>query len=503
MLFGVASSIGLFGLLAYSAGASSHLRSSVTSAGKSFFYDYSHHGTDWLQGICSDDERQSPVNFDLYLLDTKPNGNMSYSYQTVKSSFELANNGNTLSADYAGLGYGGIMYEDNWYNLMNVNFHSLSEHTFNGVHYPLEMHFVHKKWDSDDMIIVAVPITQKNNTIPGALIQEQAHRFDPDALSAAKYSKHRPPNQGDEFWNSQLHHFMKAALPLINQKSIAVVNEMDPLDLNQFLEGGIYLEYAGSLTSPPCATNVMWFVRRNPILASDKQVQLMSDSLFQMSADFGNYRKTMPLNGRPIATRMGVESQAPPQQTERGMPIAALPRAGREFKAMRYAKDALKLSKVASDYLYNMDTRMQKAARAHVDALAPDMGVAPATPAPGVAPRQMSSVDMTKTAAIMAKAIAQAAKDAIHTASEQIAKEAEKAAGVAAKEAVMEAGKQIVIPTAEPPPGAPGGPPGAAPGPAPGAAPAPAASKPAPAAKDKGKGKGKGEDKGKGKGKGF
>lgn len=254
---------------------------------------------------------------------------------------------------------------------------------------------------------------------------------------------------------------------------------MDPLDLNSFMKGGVYLEYAGSLTSPPCATNVIWMVRRNPIFASKTQIQLLSDMIFQMTADFGNYREAMPMNGRPIRTRFGLESSPPPQPTDAGVPYASLPKVDREFQAVKWAKDAFKMSKVTSDYVHSMDTRMQRAARAHADALAPDLGVEAATPAPRMQPQEISPVDMTKTAAVMAKAIAESAKDAIHVASEEIAKEAGIAATEAAKEAAIAAGKEIVLPTAVPPPGAPGGAPIAAPGPGPGPAmpPAPAPAK--------------------------
>merc|ERR1719311_1543087 len=156
------------------------------------------------------------------------------------------------------------------------------------------------------------------------MIQKRAERVDPNGLTAAKpkpwntLTAYRAPPPTEEFFNTQLQHFLKAPLPIINTKSIAVVNEMDPLDLNSFMKGGVYLEYAGSLTSPPCATNVIWMVRRNPIFASKTQIQLLSDMIFQMTADFGNYREAMPMNGRPIRTRFGLESSPPPQPTDAG-----------------------------------------------------------------------------------------------------------------------------------------------------------------------------------------
>merc|ERR1719316_2313058 len=121
-------------------------------------------------------------------------------------------------------------------------------------------------------------------------------------------------------------------------------------------------------------------VRRNPILASATQVKLLSDAIFDFTADFGNYRYTLPLNGRPVATKIGVESQPPPQPEDAGVRYQSA--AGREQQAVIWAKDAFKLSRVTSDYVYSMDTRLQKAARAHTDALAPDVGVKAVTAPP-------------------------------------------------------------------------------------------------------------------------
>merc|ERR1719217_1399426 len=148
------------------AAAVGHLRSSVNEAERSFAYDYSQHGVDWKQGVCTSRMRQSPVNFrDMTMPAT---GKLAYNYARMSSSFEVANNGHTISIDFAGLGMGGITYEGSWYNLMNINVHAKSEHTFMGLHMPLEMHIVHKKFDSGDLLIVAVPV---NSATPPALLQ--------------------------------------------------------------------------------------------------------------------------------------------------------------------------------------------------------------------------------------------------------------------------------------------------------------------------------------------
>merc|ERR1719335_316998 len=99
--------------------------------------------------------------------------------------------------------------------------------------------------------------------------------------------------------------------------------------------------------------------------------------------------------------------------------------------------NSLATAKAARDYVNDLDDRMQKAAIAHANALAPDLmpeNVAKAgaykttTPPPPV-------LDMEKQSEIMAKSIATAAKEAIFDAATRISVEAKRAAAEAAKEA--------------------------------------------------------------------
>merc|ERR1719265_193413 len=96
----------------------------------------------------------------------------------------------------------------------------------------------------------------------------------------------------------------------------------------------------------------------------------------------------------------------------------------REFQAMKWARDALRVAKTSSDYVNNLDNRLQRASRAHVNALVPELNLIPTT-APPVVVKEMSQTDMANTAAQMAKAIAQAAKEAIKEATDKISAEAE------------------------------------------------------------------------------
>merc|ERR1712087_679380 len=76
------------------------------------------------------------------------------------------------------------------------------------------------------------------------------------------------------------------------------------LDLNLFVNNplvpgsGEYLNYRGSLTSPPCLDTATWFVRRMTVVASKSQVKAFTDALYRMTEGAGSYRSIMPMNQR-------------------------------------------------------------------------------------------------------------------------------------------------------------------------------------------------------------
>jgi len=431
-------------------------RSATITSDGAFVYDYAHHGQDWMMGTCASRARQSPVDFPD--MTAPPTGKLSFMYQHVSTSFEIANNGHTYSADVAGMGYGGITYENAWYNLMNINIHAVSEHTFMSQHKPLEIHLVHKKFDSDALLIVAVPLdgstpmppppalVQMGNTSKQALLRLKQMPPAGSVLPGAPVPApnmlgsvplYVPPPSTDSNFNAVLQFFLKVAPPVPNAKVVVPVDALAPMDLNMLLRQGTYFEYAGSTTAPPCAEVVTWFVRREPIMASDMQVSYMRDGIFRMTADFGNFRAAMPLNGRQVAVRQGVMEEPPPRQLENSIPLGPNPRTDREFRAMKWAKDALKIAKSATDYIKDLDMRLRGAAQAHANALAPKlMPVYTATPAPFVdQSKSTQPVDIAKIAQSMANTIAQAAKESITAASQQISVEAKAAAMAAAKDA--------------------------------------------------------------------
>jgi hypothetical protein len=316
-----------------------------------------------------------------------------------------------------------------------------------GLHTPVELHIVHKKFDSGDLLIVAVPVNAPSwpNTpaMPPALLQRsnQTQRQVPPSPAPAPGPApaelggppYVPPDEGLPNHNPTIQFFLKERLPMINQKRLAPVSTFTPFDLNELLKDGTYFEYAGSLTAPPCAEVATWMVRREAVKASDMQVKYIHDKVMEMTALFGNFRATMPLNGRPVSVRAAVRDMPPPKAPVPPLPAGPNPQTDRSFRAMKWAKDALKIAKASTDYIRDLDIRLRNAAEAHANALAPDLMHARAmanTPPPQS--HASGPIDMAKTATAMANTLATAAQNAINVAAQTLTAEAKQAAAVQA-----------------------------------------------------------------------
>lgn len=384
-----------------------------TSAEERYEFNYAHHGQDWRSGHCGSRERQSPVDFDANaMLLPASNEKLYFKYEDVTGGFPFQNNGHTLSADMAGQGFGGISYEGGWYNIMNINFHAKSEHTFAGRHYAMEMHLVHKQYDGNSIIIVAVPIDNDRKVdidlvyhlaknVPSArgfkgnhMTRAVADFPNPNLLQAnatrkksllrggvgnhrgpwfpADLPPYKPPASTDTNFNKDLAGFLKQRSPKLYEIQPASATENEPINLNNFMKDGTYIEYQGSYTAPPCTEAVTWMVRREPIMASNEQVRFLYETIFMMTNDFGNYRSTMPLNGRWITVRSSNNSI--PVLTEAADTVVAPVPSPRLFAGETDAraayKNAIRNAKAASE----LDDRIRRAGKGHADQLSTEPG---------------------------------------------------------------------------------------------------------------------------------
>jgi carbonic anhydrase len=141
------------------------------------------------------------------------------------------------------------------YALVQFHFHAPSEHTVDGDHFPMEVHFVHAAEDGALAVV-------------GVLAEEGTE------------------NQGFAPLWPQL---MKGP----GMRSIVEV----PAEFAQlaFLgEATGAFHYMGSLTTPPCTEGVSWYIRRTPTQFSAEQI-----AAFTKMYD-NNNRPVQPLNSRVV-----------------------------------------------------------------------------------------------------------------------------------------------------------------------------------------------------------
>ena len=141
----------------------------------------------------------------------------------------------------------GMVSGDRLFSLIQVHFHTPSEHAINGERYPLTAHFVHATRDGTLGVL-------------GVMFEEG------DANEGLQTIIDAMPN-GD---GSAISIDMGAMVP-------------DELEVYR---------YMGSLTTPPCSENVNWHVVEDSIEASAEQIAAFETAL-EMSA-----RSLQPLNNR-------------------------------------------------------------------------------------------------------------------------------------------------------------------------------------------------------------
>ncbi len=144
---------------------------------------------------------------------------LQFNYES--SSTVIVNNGHTLQIN---VGPGSRMRaggED--FQLVQLHFHSPSEHQIKGELFPLEGHFVHQN-KSGALAVV------------GVLFRSGERNFD-------------------------LARFGEAAPKELN-KPIPI--EVDFSDLELYHDHEFYYRYNGSLTTPPCTEGVRWYVLKEP-----------------------------------------------------------------------------------------------------------------------------------------------------------------------------------------------------------------------------------------------
>lgn len=180
---------------------------------------------------CALGHHQSPIDLPTPLAQSV-SALTTIAFDYHDTTLQLLNNGRTIQVN-AGLS-DRLTLDGQCFDLLQFHFHSPSEHTQNGQHYPMEIHLVHRSQATEALSVVSV-LAQIG---PSNVLLNQIWKHLPDASPEAKT------------WPKTL----------INAKYLL------PTDTQKFFR------YSGSLTTPPCTEGVTWLVMATPITVSQSQV---------------------------------------------------------------------------------------------------------------------------------------------------------------------------------------------------------------------------------------
>lgn len=145
-------------------------------------------------------------------------------------------------------GHGSYILDGRRATFSQLHFHCGGEHVIDGVRAPMEAHFVHTFADGQPVVVgVQLTLGERN-----ALFDQVLAAIDTESLPAAT------PLQG-------------------------------------LLPGGDFLNYRGSLTTPPVLEGVAWYMALTPMTISADQL-----ATYQGYFPGDNHRELQPLVGQPV-----------------------------------------------------------------------------------------------------------------------------------------------------------------------------------------------------------
>ncbi|WOL02292.1 alpha carbonic anhydrase 1, chloroplastic isoform X2 [Canna indica] len=216
--------------------------------------------------LCSTGNRQSPINIVKRDAVHNPNlGTLDRDYIPRNRNASLVNTGLEIELlfDQAP---GRVLVDGKKYKLVNLHWHSPSEHTINGERrFPVELHLVHR---SEGGGIAVVAILYKYGHPDSFLLQLKKH--------IDKLGKNARRGGEEE---------ARVPVGIVRTRSLSRHTRK-------------YFRYVGSLTTPPCTENVVWSILGKVREMSREQASALRALLPEENRN--NSRPTQRLNGRTV-----------------------------------------------------------------------------------------------------------------------------------------------------------------------------------------------------------
>jgi len=232
-------------------------------------------------------EWQSPIN--IQLIHVKPSSaQRQATFSTDEAQCDVGEwvrNKFTFKLEFKGQGGGNcegmfVDYEGTKYFLKEFELHSLSETTHELRHFDGEMHMRHEAADGKQLII-------------GVWLKKAKAGDDTDSSQYLDKVFAKVPSS---WWTKEA--------PIAEEKEVTEMG-LNPY-VGMHLQDREFFSYMGSLTAPPCTSDVQWLMAAQADIISKVDLQKFRQFLAEPGAASDgfhhNYRPVQPLNGRSIQT---------------------------------------------------------------------------------------------------------------------------------------------------------------------------------------------------------
>ena len=217
---------------------------------------------DAANSACCKGEEQSPI--DIVTAAAVADHPTRLEFVDPPSDFGVGNNGHTVQATLRpGAGKCSLTLDGATYELQQFHVHAPSEHTIDGKHAPLEVHFVHKAGDGTLAVVgVLVEAGSANTELEKVWRLAPAHQGEGGVAGGVDLAKILPATR-------------------------------------------LNFRYPGSLTTPPCSEHVRWIVMGTPITVSSEQIARIHAMFAGIEFPQGNARPVQPLGHRKVVLDPG------------------------------------------------------------------------------------------------------------------------------------------------------------------------------------------------------
>lgn len=155
------------------------------------------------------------------------------------------------------------------FDLIQIHFHSPSEHLLNNKRFPMEAHLVHRSQENEDRLLVIAVLLERGEK-RNVLLEEALNTVPLD--------------------DQTVH--LQHSIPLKSLFGIPEIPKQENRTRN-------FYWYTGSLTTPPCSEPVTWLVQ-TPMIQMGSITKDQIDRFSSLSVIPGNSRRLQDANGRSV-----------------------------------------------------------------------------------------------------------------------------------------------------------------------------------------------------------